>query len=366
MRVLMLPAGQDVGVNPYTYLLVAALRGCGVEVLSGTRVRDAFSKVDILHVHWPHNYASVRKGATALVASLQFIALCLYHRLRGARIIWTVHNLRSLTPRNEGLEKLLMAAFTRLTGGLIFLNRSSQAELYEERWYMRSLPSAVIPHGVYGDTYPSGESKHEARIALALQDAQMPIIAFPGSIKPYKNLDSLVQAVTALAGKLRITLLIAGRCDPPAHEAQITKLIDYGRAQGAHITWINERQDDVQLARVIDASDVVALPYSTSWNSGMAVLALERGRRLVCSSSKVFREMADEAGPYWIELADPDIASAVARFDVGRPPSEQDLRSLRAFITSRQWPEIGRATAAFYRQIARRVGGRDDAQPVAR
>lgn len=357
MRVLMLPAGQDVQSNPYTHLLVAALRRCNLVVVSGRRAKDALRKVNLVHVHWPHNYASVRKPIAALVASSMFVALCLYHRVRGARLIWTVHDLRSLTTRNQSLEKVLMAAFTRLTSGLIFLNRSSREDLYEERPYMRSLPCTIIPHGVYGDTYPLCESRHDARRALDLPPAETPLMAFTGSIKPYKNLDCLVEAIAALAPQLQITLLVAGRCDPAAYEAEITALIGQSQVKGARIVWINERLDDAQLVRVIDAADIVALPYARTWNSGMAVLALERGRRLLCSDSKVFREMADEIGSYWIALAEPDIHSAMARLEIEKGPTEQDLLSLHRFIDGRQWPDIGRMTAEFYRRVAHRVGG---------
>jgi beta-1,4-mannosyltransferase len=358
MRVLMLPAEQFVKANPFTYLLVNALRGCGVEVLSASRTGDAFSKVDLLHVHWPHNYASIGSALRVLVATAQFMGLCFYHRLRGARIIWTVHDLRSLTSRHEFLEKVLMAVFTRVAGGLIFLNRTSQDELYSERPYMRKLPCAVIPHGTYGNIYPPRESVEQSRAGLGLADQDASILGFPGAIKAYKGLDGLLEAMHTGTGQSRLTLLIAGRCDPPAYARQIEMAVAAGRARGVDIEWINERLDDAQLVRVIDASDAVALPYSRTWNSGMAVLSLERGKRLLCSNSKVFSEMAEELGPYWIVLADPDLASALARLDVAQAPTEQDFSALQAFLSDRQWPRIGQETAAFYQEVIRPSQGR--------
>jgi glycosyltransferase involved in cell wall biosynthesis len=318
--------------------------------------------VDLMHVHWPHNYASVPKGFKAVVSAARLLGLCFYHRLRGARIIWTVHDLHSLSTRNEGLEKLVMAVFTRLAGGLIFLNESSRKALYERRPYMRGLPFVIVPHGVYGDIYPPLQPQAAARQALHLP-ADKPFVLFAGSIKPYKNLEGLMQAMTAVCAESPFALVIAGQCDPPGYEPRIRELIERGRGQGADIVWMNQRLSDPLLAQVIDAADAVALPYSRTWNSGMAVLVLERGKRLICSNSEGFAEMSQELGEYWIALGNPDMRSAIARFDIRSAATLQDQHSLREFAARRQWPDIGLATAAFYRQVANRRS-RDEPEPL--
>src|SRR4051812_24558770 len=127
MRAVMSPSSPFFKSNSFSYLLVNSLHCCDATASSPSR---ALSKGDLLHVHWSHNYVRLGRWFGGIIATAQFLGLCFYHRLRGARIVWTVHDLRSLTSRNESLEKFLMAIFTRMAGGLIFLNRSSQAELY--------------------------------------------------------------------------------------------------------------------------------------------------------------------------------------------------------------------------------------------
>jgi hypothetical protein len=111
---------------------------------------------------------------------------------------------------------------------------------------------------------------------------------------------------------------------------------------------------DAELAGMIDAADVVVLPYGRSWNSGLAVLTLERRRRLLCSDLAGFRELAAEAGSYWVTIAEGGITGATLDALSRSLPTAADEARLDQFIAARQWDEIGRQTRDFYEQLLER------------
>src|SRR5215469_10919021 len=94
--------------DSYTSCFNAALRALGVEVFdadwSGRWLTDRVRRGDILHLHWPSFlYTVPGSRLRSWRALLRFTALMLLLRARGARIVWTAHNLY---PHDQGRTAL--------------------------------------------------------------------------------------------------------------------------------------------------------------------------------------------------------------------------------------------------------------------
>jgi glycosyltransferase involved in cell wall biosynthesis len=77
----------------------------------------------------------------------------------------------------------------------------------------------VVPHGTFGGDYPDRVSKRTARERLDLPGETF-VFAFFGTIKPYKNVTTLVETFAKLDGGPH--LLIAGNPETPALEREVT------------------------------------------------------------------------------------------------------------------------------------------------
>ncbi|MFX9042583.1 hypothetical protein ABTN45_19050, partial [Acinetobacter baumannii] len=74
------------------------VRGCGVDVQegiwAGRWLLRHLGPGDTLHLHWPsYFYYHPSSRWRSLVSLLRFFAISSLLRLRGARIVWTAHNL---------------------------------------------------------------------------------------------------------------------------------------------------------------------------------------------------------------------------------------------------------------------------------
>lgn len=349
--VLMLPAGQDVGQNPYTFLLRRGLEELGVQVRGGDTRTNLLKKADAVHVHWPHNYADSGTLLYAIARSALLLILCAYHRAQGSRLVWTVHDLHSFQQRRPKFEAVVMNLFRRLTTSLVFLNGSSQGALYTANPEMRSRDWRLVPHGLYGDRYPEKVTKAEARRELGLT-REKTIVLCPGDLKPYKNTEAVIAAISATR-RQDLCLVIAGRCDPPSYESEIGAQIEEAQHAGADIVWLNERHDANGLARAMDASDAIVLPYSTSWNSGMAILSLERRRPIICSSASAFADLWKSTSDYWVRMAPShDYHRLLSDFQCA-PPSPADEQRLANFAADRDWTHIANETLSLYTRSRR-------------
>jgi glycosyltransferase involved in cell wall biosynthesis len=209
----------------------------------------------------------------------------------------------------------------------------------------------TVPHALYGDVYPAVGSA-AARMALGLPP-EREVVGYIGDIKAYKGLDLLLDAY-AKAGPAAPVLLVAGAAPYDAELSAATKRqVDAVTSAGAPVAWVNRRLSTEDFSGGLAASDLVIAPYRTSWNSGIATLALEHGRPLLCTDLPIFRELQSEVGADWVRLFTPPltlerVVSAVAE---GQPESADAMERLRAFRERRSWTAAGREIGAFYSRL---------------
>src|SRR5713101_8319556 len=93
MHELAWPAFDTGELNPYTRLLYRSLELQGVQVEDFAVWRAFFKKYEILHLHWPEYYVAHRNLIKAIVGTAGLLLSVFWCRRRGAKVIWTVHNL---------------------------------------------------------------------------------------------------------------------------------------------------------------------------------------------------------------------------------------------------------------------------------
>lgn len=349
MKILMIPADQTRDANPFNQLLNKSLRQLGVTIVSSENRLSALCKVDILHIHWPHNAASAPSLCTSIIRSIRLVAGCLYHKSRGTKIIWTVHDLESLDVVHPKLEHTLMKWFERQVDGLILLTSESRKLLLALRPALEKKPFIIIPHGVYGDTFPNCANQAYARTQLNLPLTGT-ILGFLGDIKQYKGYDILLEAVIKL-GSEAPCILIAGACNDQWYRQTLGALIQKARCAGIYVKHVDSRLSKEELATMIDAVDVVALPYVKSLNSGLALLALERRRRIIASTQPSFMSLRAELGSYWILSSDSTNYDRLLRSLLASTPTQEENANLERFLEIRTWPKLAQLTISFYRKV---------------
>ncbi|TPW93511.1 glycosyltransferase, partial [Schumannella luteola] len=186
------PAYRTAAANPYNALLADALAREGLRVRDLSYLRLALARVDIVHLHWPDlTFLSGHRMSIVRARLLLFRAALRIARLRGTRMVWTVHNLDSHEQRaTPALRARMHRLLVEELDGLLALSESS-LELARERYpELHALPGFVTPHGHYRDAYDWSLDRREAREQLGLPlDAKLAVTI--GQLRPYKNASAL-------------------------------------------------------------------------------------------------------------------------------------------------------------------------------
>src|ERR1700691_1981229 len=191
MRVLACPTDS---ASPYTPRLYSHMRdGVTVEDFSAGKVLEKYS---VWHVHWPEALLNIRNPvlAASKVAGLFAAVDCL--QMRGAKLVWTIHNCSSHEKLHPSLEAWFWRQFIPRVDGIISLSSAGLSNALESFPALRKIPQAVIPHGHYRNEYP--QASLGARKMLGIH-SEAKMLLFVGAVRSYKNVEMLVRAFREIA-----------------------------------------------------------------------------------------------------------------------------------------------------------------------
>jgi glycosyltransferase involved in cell wall biosynthesis len=260
-------------------------------------------------------------------------------RLRGARLVWTAHNILPHDVRRERQARGFLHWFARRCNGLIFLSQSSMDQFFAVYPLARKPVCAIIPHGHYRPAYPTVPDRQAARRALGLPEDKTLLLYF-GMIKPYKNVDRLIESFIALADD-RTVLVIAGKPDSPDLAQRLAAAASGRDDIRCFFTFI----EDADVPTYFSAADLVALPYEKILNSGTVLLALSFNRPVVVPRLGSLAEVQRAVGTDWVQLYDGSLETALRRAIATPVPSVVDLAGF-------DWQGIASRTLALYRAVS--------------
>jgi glycosyltransferase involved in cell wall biosynthesis len=349
LRVLQLPGSA--GPASYVGLLSRALGATATEVVDGHDglFRLGWTRhVDVVHLHWLEFIAASdgrpwRGLVRTVLRQLRLVTGLAWLRLRGVRVVWTVHNLASHEPIRPRLEWLLGFLVSRLADRLIV--HSDYARRRVGRRWRTTRKVNVIPHGNYIDVFPSaGRSRTEVRSMQGIADEAYVFVAF-GQVRPYKRLPQLVSAFSALPSP-DVRLLIAGK---PVVAEEADKL-RAAAAQDPRVVLDLREIPDAEVADLLACADAAVLGYRDVFSSGALLLALSYGLPVVASGPGTATEIVRGSAGESFE------AGGLTRALQAMQEGDRSQRSAAALDRAREypWSRVGAETASLYRALVPR------------
>jgi glycosyltransferase involved in cell wall biosynthesis len=290
LHILAWPRG---GRNPYIPELYGRIRAIDPTVtVSHFRVRSAWrTRPDVVHVHWPEGASNPAWFPKALAKTAAVLATLRLHKRRGAKIVWTAHNLRSHEIPHPRLDAFRRDQFDKMVDGVIHLSTESQRAL-ESDPALGSKPSLVVAMAQYADRVDS-VGKATARRMLGLE-VDTPVIGHVGIIRQYKNVPQLIRAFARMTR--RAQLIVGGN----PHDEEIRQEVQAEAAAVDNLLLDDRWLSDEEMALRIDASDVIVLAYDQVHNSGVAVLVLGKDRPVVVRPQGSMAEFETLVGSDWV------------------------------------------------------------------
>jgi glycosyltransferase involved in cell wall biosynthesis len=352
LRILARPAFKNAARQPYNALLSQALREQGARVEeygAGALLRRRW---DVVHVHWPESLLELRSRAGARWSALEQLALIDQARWRGARLVWTAHELKPHDLVLPELERGFWSAILRRVDAWISLSQRG-LELTRERYpELAALPCAAVPQGHYRSVH-APVARDEARRRLGLHPQARVVVHF-GQLRPYKNATHLIRVVRSLPDP-QLVLWVAGRL---SRRADLETELREAAGNDPRVRLELRHLDDDELRLRIGAADLLAFPFRDILHSSSALLALSLDRPVLLPRLGALPELALQVGPEWVRLYD-GVLDAEA-LHAALEWSRRERRSERAPLERFDWRRVAAATLDLYgRAIA--SGGRNRA-----
>lgn len=346
MHVLASPAFENRRANPYNAALYTALQRRGVVVGEFAAKRRVWLESwDVVHLHWPDAALNSRNVFVAALRAAHLLARVLYTKLRGAKIVWTVHNLRAHHSAHARLEAWLWRAFVPLVDGAISLSHSGRELARQKFPGLARKADFVIPHGHYRDCYENDYSQSAARLQLGLPP-ERPVIAFVGQIKTYKNIPALLHAfLEKKEADSAASLLIAGQPGSAGLAAELIAIAN-GR-DDVHFRFGHIAETEMQLP--LNACNLAVFPYRDILNSGSAILALSFDRPVLVPAKGAMAELRDMVGAEWVMTYEGKLTDEVLR-EALRWALEAP-RPVRCDLGALAWDTLAAQTLAAYETL---------------
>jgi len=287
--------------------------------------------------------------------------LMLYYRLLGKRIVFTAHNVNAgkRDSNDSFINRLSLWVQYRLSHHIFVHTEMMKKELLDD-FGVPPGKAGVIPFGI-NETLPSTDlTPAEAKAQLPVQSSEKTMIFF-GNIAPYKGLHYLIEALAQLPkDDPAYRLIVAGRpkeCED--YWAQIQMTIDRCNVRDRIIQRI-EYIPDEKVEVYLKAADVLLLPYTHIFQSGVLFLAYGFGLPVIVSDVGSMREDVVEGRTGFVcRPKDPvDLARQIQNFfssDLYRNLQERRA-DIKTYASERySWTKVGDITRGVYTSLLPRV-----------
>jgi len=280
--------------------------------------------------------------------------LMLYYRMLGKRIAFTAHNVnaRERDGGDSRLNRLTLRAQYHLVHH-IFVHTERMKRQLETDFGVPAGKISIIPFGVNNSVPDTALTRADARRRLGLNGLEKTLLFF-GNIAPYKGLSYLVEAFILLARTApEYRLLIVGSPKgPAAYWPGIQQRIVSLNLQSSVVERI-EYLPDEEAELYFKAADVLVLPYTHIFQSGVLFLGYNFGLPVIASDVGSFRDDVIEGETGFVCRPEDaaSLAETITRFfasDMFRRAEVYRQRIQARAHEQHSWAKVAAITSAVY------------------
>jgi glycosyltransferase involved in cell wall biosynthesis len=283
--------------------------------------------------------------------------LMLYYRMFGKKIILTVHNvnIRKRDSNDSFVNRISLRLQYNFCHHIFVHTERMRSELVSDFRVPKNKVS-IIPFGINNTVPSTALSTEEAKQQTGVNSNDKALLFF-GNIAPYKGLEYLISAFNGLLSKdRRYRLIIVGR--PKGSEnywKQIQQAIVHSRISDRIIQRIEYIPDELTEV-YFKAADVVILPYTHVFQSGVLFLAYSFGLPVIAADVGTLREeiIEGETGFVFKPRDSVDLARKIEKYFNSELFGDLETRrsQIRKYANERySWNKVAAITVAVYSNL---------------
>ncbi len=308
----------------------------------------AIAKPRVLHILWDYKFPFFDRTV-----------LMIYYRLLSKKIALTAHNVNAgkRDSNDSLLNRLTLKIQYRIADHIFVHTQKMKNELVEE-FGVGQQAITVIPYGINNSVPDTDVTPHQAKQRLGIKDNEKTILFF-GNIGPYKGVEFLVAAFQMLARKRAdYRLIIAGKLRGGAEKYWEDIRNAIGRdVSGGRVMQMIEFVPDEETELYFKAADVLALPYTEIYQSGVLFLGYSFGLPVIATDVGSLGEGVVEGRTGFLcRPGDPnELAHTIETYFESDLFRELNSRreEIRAYARAQHsWDAVAQTTRAVYEKLA--------------
>ncbi|SFG96271.1 glycosyltransferase [Sporolactobacillus nakayamae] len=328
--------------NKYNELLSNAIEREGIRVkdFSKNNIWKIKSK-DIVHFHWIAGYYQSNNRISMLIRSLKLLLFLNLLRLRGIKIVWTVHNVYPHEYKWKNIEKIIRKMFIQKCNKLFVASVSIKQTVIDE-FKVNPSKIEVILHGHYKNAYPIQNVDYRRKYSIPSDKI---VFLFVGAIREYKNVSQLLEAFTKL-DRPNVHLIIAGKVFDDM------RLIAETFPKRNDITYDLRFIPDNELADLINISEYIVLPYKNITTSGTAILSVSLRKKIIVPDTSFMKEyFSSDVSIMYDEDNLEGLFNALKKCSLQKSENAISEKAYISFLQKLDWKVIGKRMKKIYSEI---------------
>ena len=333
-------------------------RGCGAGVLmNGKRLLAYYVRLiayawkarpGIFHILWNNR-----------IEWFDRTLLMLYYRMLGKKVVLTAHNVNMAKRdrRDSAWNRLTLKIQYRLCDQIFVHTKKMKDELIKD-FGVPAKAVTVVPYGINNAVPPARLTPAEAKHRLGISRFEKTILFF-GNMRPSKGLHDLLAAFEELLEKdTRYRLIVAGQLIRSykgywERTRQALRRVEESRNVIVRAEYIPDQ--DIPL--YFTAADVLALPYTEIFQSGVLFLGYSFGLPVVATDvGELKKDIVEGRTGFLCSPHDPaGLAAAIEKYFESDLFREMDSRrqDIRDYAAARHsWSKVSAITHAVYRELS--------------
>lgn len=347
--------------NKYTSNAQKCIRGAGIEIVNLRRytfpLKDFFA-CKIYNFNWIENTIT-DNAASGFKQWVKYIRMCLVFdliKLKGGKIIWTMHNKLPHYKADRKYKVKLMKKIARRASAVVILCADSVGPLKELYPHIKEEKIHLINHPSYIGSYtPSG---NDIKKRLGIKEDEK-IFLFMGAARRYKNIETLITAFKSVPHS-GIKLVIAAETDSKEYAEELHSLA----GDSSDIIFDDRFIPDGELADYLSAADITVLPYDIEnvLNSGSVYMSFSYKTTVVCPTIGTINQLKDKSFVYAYSYTDgadhlTKLKAALERVvsDIRKNPdvlAEYGRKAYEYMLTEHSDEGISKAYGELYARLA--------------
>lgn len=239
---------------------------------------------DIVHFHWVEPLVLRPQTWKSWPLLIYWTLVLLVLRIASKGIVITIHNIYPHESSNSLIYRRMINILIQFSHYIICFNQEQADKVSTTFSTYCASKLKIVPHGLYSFTSQSDQDKAKQQLGIG---TTQPLFVYLGTIRPYKGLETLIQALSNVNRSCAV--YIAGW----GSEQYLTEVGTQLKAlpDNIQVHYHPGPQAAATLLTSLNAADVLVLPFRQVFNSGSLWMALSAKKMIITSRQPTLKSL---------------------------------------------------------------------------